>query len=118
MSDPGVTRVLVLRHASAITRPAWDAHRRLILCGDRVVKRFRGPAKNQTLILDAFQEEGWPGRIDDPLAPGPDDDPSARLRDAVRRLNRRQCYPVLRFCADGTGQGVCWSWEQFAARPV
>ena len=63
MSDPGVTRVLVLRHASAITRPAWDAHRRLILCGDRVVKRFRGPAKNQTLILDAFQEEGWPGRI-------------------------------------------------------
>jgi hypothetical protein len=28
------------------------------------VKRFRGPAKNQTLILDAFQEEGWPGRIE------------------------------------------------------
>jgi hypothetical protein len=51
--------------------PAWDARRRLILCGDRVVKRFRRPAKNQTLILDAFQEEGWPGRIDDPLPAAP-----------------------------------------------
>src|SRR5947207_475841 len=32
-----------------------------------LVKHFRRPAPNQYLILDVFQEENWPERIDDPL---------------------------------------------------
>jgi hypothetical protein len=36
-----------------------------------VVKEFKLPAPNQETILTAFQEEGWPPRIDDPLPPVP-----------------------------------------------
>jgi hypothetical protein len=86
--------------------PHWDG--RVLRYGDRVVKRFRVPAEDQKLILDAFQEEGWPPHIDDPLPQRPSIDAPARLRGAVYRLNHRQCNPLLLFESDGTGQGVSW----------
>ena len=54
--------------APAHTIPDWDATRRELRYRGQVVKRYRVPAKNQSLVLTAFQEEGWPGYIDDPLA--------------------------------------------------
>ena len=47
--------------------PEWDKERQELRVGGLVVKQFKVPAPNQEMILAAFQEEGWPPRIDDPF---------------------------------------------------
>ena len=88
--------------------PVWDPLRREFQVGDRVVKRFRLPSANQETLLMAFQEEGWPPRIDDPLPPRPNQDPKMRLHNAIKGLNRHQKHRLVRFMGDGTGEGVLW----------
>ncbi len=56
----------------------------------------------------AFQEEGWPVRIDDPLPPVSESEPKQRLRETIRSLNRNQKERLVRFKGDGTGEGVLW----------
>ena len=56
----------------------------------------------------AFEEEDWPVRIDDPLPPRSGLDPKRRLHDSIKSLNRHQKSRVLRFCGDGSGEGVRW----------
>jgi hypothetical protein len=88
--------------------PSWDTDRRTLFFGGQVVKRFRWRAINQEMILSAFQEEGWPARIDDPLCPSPSIDMKRRLSDTVKCLNRGQERRLLQFRGDGTGQGIQW----------
>jgi hypothetical protein len=90
------------------TRPVWDEQQRILLMEGAVVKHFRQPAFSQELLLAAFEEEGWPHRIDDPLPPVGDRDPKERLRTTIKNLNRNQATPALRFLGDGTGRGVLW----------
>jgi hypothetical protein len=97
-----------LRTRLSATTPVWDPERRQLSWAGIVVKRFRARAENQERILNAFQEEGWPGRVDDPLPPTHTADSQARLRDAIRRLNDCQSRRMIRFSGDGTGTGVCW----------
>ncbi len=47
--------------------PCWDGWRRVLRVGVLLVKDYRLPSPTQEAILEAFQEEGWPRRIDDPL---------------------------------------------------
>src|SRR5882757_5867821 len=54
-------------HRQASLKPRWDAARRELSLGGRMVKQFHVPARNQELILSAFQKEDWPESIDDPL---------------------------------------------------
>jgi hypothetical protein len=68
------------------------------------------PAANQERVLAAFEEEGWPVHIDDPLPPSPDQDSKRRLHDTINSLNRNQKCPLIRFVGDGTGQGVRWEF--------
>ena len=49
--------------------PFWDRDRKELRIGSFVVKRFRWPAENQERVLNAFQEEGWPSRINDTIVP-------------------------------------------------
>jgi hypothetical protein len=91
----------------ALIKPHWDAERRDLRYGDKVVKRYRQRAANQCRLLSAFEELGWPPRIDDPLPPKGDTDRCERLRDTVRALNNN-CLG-LHFVLDGTGEGVIWS---------
>ena len=86
--------------------PVWDKKRRELRLGDVIVKRFKWPATNQERILQAFQEEGWPVKIIDPLPPHPGICPKRRLHDTIKCLNRRQINGSLKFRGDGTGQGV------------
>lgn len=88
--------------------PRWDPLRRELRVGKDVVKRFKLPCPNQETILAAFEEEGWPPRLDDPLPPHPDHDSKQRLRDTLRSLNRNQKSRRLTFKGDGTGQGILW----------
>lgn len=94
--------------------PCWDRERRELRLGDVVVKRFKWPAENQEQVLDAFQEEGWPAHIDDPLVPHPKICPKRRLHDTLKCLNRKQVNQVIKFRGDGTGQGVLLeiNWQQ------
>ena len=93
--------------------PTWDANLHELTVGLVLVKRFKWPALNQETLLAAFQEEGWPLRIDDPLAPQPEQDSKRRLHDTIKSLNRNQRHRLLRFKGDGTGEGVRW---EFSAR--
>ena len=86
--------------------PCWDRERRELRIGNVVVKRFRWPADNQEQVLSAFEEEGWPSRIDDPLIPNPGVCPKRRLHDTLKCLNRKQLNEAIKFRGDGTGQGV------------
>jgi hypothetical protein len=88
--------------------PFWDRDRRELRLGDRIVKRFPRLAPLQELILQAFQEQGWRRRIDDPLPGGSEQVPQERLRGTIKKLNGHQECPLLRFEADGTGRGVRW----------
>jgi hypothetical protein len=89
-------------------RPRWDESRRQLRVGGLLVKHFRQPAPNQEIILSAFEEEGWPPRIDDPLSPRPDRDSRLHLHETIVNLNRYHRDRVIRFFGDGKGEGVCW----------
>lgn len=101
-----------LRGASSIVGarpvPQWDAARRTLWLGASVVKQFRVPAVNQEIVLQVFEEEGWPHTIDDPIPVGRASEGKARLHDTIRRLNDRQRVRRLRFAGNGRGDGVSW----------
>jgi hypothetical protein len=92
--------------------PKWDRDRQELKIGSIVIKRFRVPAANQEAILAAFEEEGWPVRIDDPLSPHGEKSPKRRLQETIKSLNRNQKRPILRFLGDGSGQGVRWEYRR------
>jgi len=87
-------------------KPVWDRERRELRLGDIVVKRFKWPAENQELVLNAFEDLGWPSRIDDPLVAHPTICPKRRLHDTLKCLNRKQVNELVKFRGDGTGLGV------------
>jgi hypothetical protein len=98
----------------ALLKPFWDRTRRELSLHGTVVKRYRAPAQNQQVILSAFEEEGWPKHIDDPLPVSDNIDPRTRLHDAINRLNSCQTNRLLRFRGNGAGTGV--SWEKHRCR--
>ena len=96
------------RQIDTLAVPRWDASARLLSFAGVVVKQFKVPAANQELILAAFQEEGWPAQIDDPLSPVAEIDAKRRLHDAINRLNRNQRNALIRFCGNGNGRAIRW----------
>ncbi len=98
--------------------PNWDHDARTLQVGEYTIKRFRVPSPNQESVLNAFQEEGWPHSIDDPLSPVPDQQPKRRLRDTIKCLNLNQAVRRIRFRGDGTGQRVLWELLDEPARTV
>lgn len=91
-----------------VLKPRWIPERRELWLGDTIVKRFRVPARNQEMILSAFEEDDWPQHIDDPLPGDCDIDPQSRLHDAIYRLNHKQLNGLLRFRGNGNADGVLW----------
>jgi hypothetical protein len=89
--------------------PLWDADLQELRVNGLIVKQFKVPAPNQEMVLAAFQEEGWPARIDDPLPPQADQDPKRRLHDTIVSLNRTHKHRMIRFMGDGSGEGVRWT---------
>ncbi len=80
----------------------------MLYVGEQVVKQYRVPSPTQEAVLNAFEEEGWPTRIDDPLRPKPDQDAKRHLHETIRRLNRNRRAKLIHFSGDGTGAGVLW----------
>lgn len=110
LEDQSANQVNRLTHVSQpIVKPCWDTKRRQLSFNGIVIKEFQVPARNQVTILAAFEEEGWPSKIDDPLYYTANVDPNTRLHDAINRLNGKQINPLIRFHGDGTGKGVKWT---------
>lgn len=89
-------------------KPIWDTTERTLEFNGQLVKQFKWPAVNQETVLAAFEEEGWPARIDDPLPPQGNVNPKRRLHDTIKHLNKNQHRPLIHFRGDGTGEGVIW----------
>jgi hypothetical protein len=89
--------------------PEWDRDLQELRFDGQTVKQFKVPAPNQEVILAAFEEEGWPPRIDDPLPPQADQDPKRRLHGTINSLNRNHKVDAIRFIGDGSGLGVRWT---------
>ncbi len=106
---PGINRTPDSRRLANSDSPLWDAARHELRVGEIVVKRFKGRAANQEAVLNAFQEENWPARIDDPLIPLPEIDAKRRLSDTIKCLNRKHVHSLIRFSGDGTGEGIIWT---------
>jgi hypothetical protein len=88
--------------------PHWDKARRSLSLGGRLIKQIKQPAPDQEAIIAAFEEEGWPPRIDDPLTGRAGRDPTHHLEQTINNLNRHQKNARIKFRGDGTGQGVRW----------
>ena len=88
--------------------PHWDSMRHELNWQGRLVKRFKHRSPNQEAVLAAFQEEGWPFKVDDPLTQVDDCDPKRRLNDTIKGLNHHQDSKLIRFRGDGTGEGIIW----------
>ncbi len=93
---------------SSALKPYWNSMRRELMLDGRVIKAFRRPAPNQQIILQVFEEEGWPDRIADPLPMQPGHSPKRRLHETIQSLNDGQSLPLIIFHGDGTGEGVLW----------
>ena len=97
-----------VRQNSPATKPHWDDEKRELYYGETLVKKFKLPAPNQRAVLVAFEEENWPGRIDDPLPPKSGIESKRRLHDTINSLNRNQKKFLVHFSGDGSGAGICW----------
>jgi hypothetical protein len=91
-------------------KPTWDKVRRQLRFRGQLVKAFRLPAPNQELILDSFEEEGWPEFIDDPLPPAAGIEPRRRLQATIKALNRHQESILIRFRGNGS-ERVFWQLQ-------
>jgi hypothetical protein len=90
--------------------PAWDQQLGELRYLGTLVKRLRKASSNQWAILRAFQREGWPQELENPLRQSARDgvNPKQRLHDAIKNLNRDHEALLLRFYGAGSGCGVGW----------
>lgn len=83
--------------------PDWNTKTGVLRFNGHVAREIIGTAKNLRLLLDSFEEQHWPARIDSPFPPGRK---SRQLRDTVDTLTDN--LQLITFCCDGTGEGVTW----------
>jgi hypothetical protein len=83
--------------------PVWDGELRKLSWKEDLLKHFRyHPAENQCFLLSRFQDAEWKKTIPDPF-----NNPEV-LNQTLRDLNGTLPPNTIRFCADGTGEKVCW----------
>ena len=94
-------------NARSAAVPHWDNEARELRYRGQVVRTVKrlDQAYNIVKILRAFEEAGWPPRIDDPHGRKSNDE--TRRRD-MSSLNKRMLKPLLKFECDGTGTGFLW----------
>jgi hypothetical protein len=86
-------------------RPRWDSERRILWYGENICKKYRQQADNQIAIIEEFEKQGWPPRINDPLGTGPANVTRQQTSDAVRALNKNK---YIAFQLGGDRKGVLW----------
>lgn len=100
LADPVIDREA---EGSDAPKPSWDRINGVLSFSGAAIKEIRriGVAKNVVLVLDTFQELGWPKRVDSPLPPG-----SQKHHATINSLNTD--LSRIRFKSDGEGKGFVW----------
>ncbi len=88
-------------------KPRYDPVTRELSRGGKRLKTYRRHAHSQESVLLAFEAQGWPERIENPLEEEQGVDRKERLRETVKSLNDGLRGKGIRFRADGMG-GVRW----------
>jgi hypothetical protein len=91
--------------------PVWDGSAGELHYRGQLVKRFRKTSSNQRVVLEAFQGEGWPEQLEDPLPQDPAGSRKHRLQDTIKNLNRDHQRQLLRFY---TREGGAIAWKRLA----
>lgn len=87
----------------SVDKPRWDPETGQLQYSGNLARKVKRQAKNLRAVLNAFEELGWPSRMDDPLGGGKN---PTRVNDTVKTLNTG--LSMLRFRADGRGEGYSW----------
>jgi hypothetical protein len=90
--------------ASFSSVPDWDGQ--ALYFKGRLLAFFKGAAHVIGLILNAFDEQGWPRFVASPLGGRGHD--RRQLRNAVDNLNRKLGWSDIRFYLDRTGSRIYW----------
>lgn len=87
-------------------RPIWDSETGTLRIAGTIARSVRVTANPSNIqsILDAFENQGWAKRIDNPIDCSDDDQ---RLYQALRSLNSG--LKKLRFHAQEGGKAVTWA---------
>jgi hypothetical protein len=99
---------LYCRYASPM--PNYDGQLRELSFGGTMVHRCAPQARNMIAVLTAFQAQGWPRWIVDPLGNGPESDFEKHLHDTVGALNHAQKPRLIRFSSTGADRTIRWDW--------
>ncbi|MFM8531547.1 MAG: hypothetical protein ACKOD2_18105 [Ilumatobacteraceae bacterium] len=83
--------------------PSWHKGLGELRYRGEVIRAVKPEAENLRTILDAFELDGWPSEIYDPLRP---DEKSDRRRRAVGTLNNG--LRGIRFSSTGGGRRIAW----------
>lgn len=88
-----------------VEKPCWNRETLELTFVGAAIRRIGRPdkAKNVMTVLDAFQDCGWPSRIDDPLPGGRNQE---RLHRTIASLNHGLIG--IKFSGDGSGEGFAW----------
>ena len=84
-------------------KPSWQKGLGILRYRGEIVREVKPEATNVRLILDAFEEAGWPDEIFDPL---PVTEAKDRRRRAVETLNKD--LRLIRFRSTGHGRRIAW----------
>jgi hypothetical protein len=98
-------------------KPVWNSETGELTIDGGVAKRIKNlrRAVNITLILSAFEEEGWPLRITDPLPHASEKKRCERLGDALKSLN--DSLIGIKFRRDGSTEGIRWERATIPGAP-
>jgi hypothetical protein len=85
-------------------RPEWNPDRGKLLLGNKGIRsvRIMKQPSNIQLILDAFQADGWPERIMNPIA-------SDKLSETIRTLNSG--LKRIKFHSQEGGAAITWDFR-------
>lgn len=101
-SDAVGSRIGTRRHRDP--KPSWQKGLGILRYRGEIVREVKPDATNVRLILDAFETDGWPDEIFDPL---PVTEAKDRRRRAVETLNKD--LRLIRFRSTGHGKRIAWA---------
>lgn len=82
-------------------KPRWDKDSGQLTLDGVLCRQFNRSAENCVAILDAFEQQNWVKRIEDPFG----GDPEKRAQ-AIRSLNNKCQYIAFR----GSDKGIVWEY--------
>ena len=87
---------------SGAVKPGWNPETRVLSFCEWSKRYSKNPARQQITVITAFNEEGWPKAIDDPLDSGKLSDTLRGLKDSLGQ------EAPIEFYAVGDGERIGW----------